>query len=296
MKNISIGYFADGNWGYETLKRIILEKKIKLNFVCLRYEKPDNKIIEYCKKNKIKFYIFKNINSKKNFRIIFDYKCDLIVSMSYDQIFGSLYQKFFPSRIINCHAGKLPFYRGRNFLNWVLINDEKEFGVTVHFVDERIDTGDIILQKTYPVTDDDTYETLLGKSYSACAEILYESLVQIAENSYKRTIQSAIHPTGFYCGKRVRGDEVINWNDTSRGVFNFIRAISKPGPIARTKNGDEEIAINRATYIEDVPSYKGSVGQILSKSEHGFLVKTKDSFIEILEVQGNLKIGDRLGI
>ena len=55
MKNISIGYFADGNWGYETLKRIILEKKIKLNFVCLRYEKPDNKIIEYCKKNKIKF-------------------------------------------------------------------------------------------------------------------------------------------------------------------------------------------------------------------------------------------------
>jgi methionyl-tRNA formyltransferase len=201
-----------------------------------------------------------------------------------------------PKGIINCHAGKLPFYRGRNVLNWVLINDEKEFGVTVHFVDEGIDTGDIILQKTFPVTDDDTYETLLSTSYSACADILYESLIRIAENNYKRTIQSAIHPIGFYCGKRVRGDEIINWNDTSRGVFNFIRAISKPGPIARTNNGDKEIAINRATYIENVPSYKGSVGQVLGKSEHGFLVKTKDSFIGILEVKGDLKIGDRLGI
>lgn len=41
MKSISIGYFADGKWGYETLKKIISEKKIKLNFVCLRYKKPD---------------------------------------------------------------------------------------------------------------------------------------------------------------------------------------------------------------------------------------------------------------
>ena len=58
-----------------------------------------------------------------------------------------------PLKTINCHAGKLPFYRGRNILNWVLINDEREFGITVHYVDEGIDTGDIILQRVFPITD-----------------------------------------------------------------------------------------------------------------------------------------------
>ena len=49
----------------------------------------------------------------------------------------------------------LPFYRGRNILNWVLINDESEFGITVHHVDEGIDTGDIIIQKAFPISEKD---------------------------------------------------------------------------------------------------------------------------------------------
>ena len=62
---------------------------------------------------------------------------------------------------INCHAGKLPDYRGRNILNWALINDEKEFGITVHFIDEGIDTGDIILQESFEIKDSDNYKSLL---------------------------------------------------------------------------------------------------------------------------------------
>ena len=78
-------------------------------------------------------------------------------------------------KTINCHAGKLPFYRGRDILNWVLINDEKEFGITVHYMDEGIDTGDIILQRTFPITDEDSYKTLLERSYDECANILYNT-------------------------------------------------------------------------------------------------------------------------
>jgi methionyl-tRNA formyltransferase len=65
--------------------------------------------------------------------------------MSFNQIFKSEIINLPRLKTINCHAGKLPFYRSRNILNWVLINDEKEFGITVHYVDEGIDTGDIIL-------------------------------------------------------------------------------------------------------------------------------------------------------
>ena len=62
---------------------------------------------------------------------------------------------------INCHAGKLPFYRGRNVLNWAIINGESEFGITVHFIDDGIDTGDIIKQKTYPISLNDDYKSIL---------------------------------------------------------------------------------------------------------------------------------------
>ncbi|MEA1052839.1 formyltransferase family protein [Lamprobacter modestohalophilus] len=69
---------------------------------------------------------------------------------------------------INCHAGKLPFYRGRNILNWALINDEEEFGITVHSVDTGVDTGDIIRQQCFPITDADDYSTLLERAYWLC--------------------------------------------------------------------------------------------------------------------------------
>ena len=58
----------------------------------------------------------------------------------------------------------LPFYRGRNPINWAIINGEKFYGVTIHFVDKNIDTGDIILQKKYRIFKNDTYKTILNKS------------------------------------------------------------------------------------------------------------------------------------
>ena len=140
MKNISIGYFADGKWGYETLKKIKSKKNIKIKFICLRHKKPDKQILNFCRKKNLKYYQFKNINSQKSFKTIYNYNCDLHVSMSYNQIFGKLYQKFFLNKIINCHAGNLPFYRGRNILNWALINGESKFGITIHFIDKGIDT------------------------------------------------------------------------------------------------------------------------------------------------------------
>ena len=101
--------------------------------------------------------------------------------MSFDQIFKSEIIYLSKHKIINCHAGKLPFYRGRNVLNWVLINDE-EFGITVHYVDEGIDTGDIILQKKFPISDQDNYKTLLEKSYRMCKYFIW-SILMIKNNN-----------------------------------------------------------------------------------------------------------------
>ena len=76
----------------------------------------------------------------------------------------------------------------------------KEFGITVHYVDEGIDTGDIILQK-FPISDQDNYKTYL-KIYIECANILYESILMIKNNNVIATKQKDIDAHGSYCIKK----------------------------------------------------------------------------------------------
>ena len=293
---MNIGYFADGPWGHRTFKKINADKNYNLKFVCVRYDSKDSTFVEYCKDNNIDYLKVKNINEKSFFEKLKKYECDLFVSMSFNQIFKSYLINLPPKKTINCHAGKLPFYRGRNILNWVLINDEPEFGITVHYMDEGIDTGDIILQKTFQITDKDNYSTLLETAYRECPRLLYKAINQIRENKVKIVKQKNIHPTGFYCSKRKKGDEFINWNQSSRTIFNFVRALSLPGPQARSYIGKSEIFINEVEFLEQALKYKDVPGVILQKNDNDFLVKTKDSFIKITDwkCDSSIKVGSRL--
>ena len=76
-------------------------------------------------RKKIKFLKVKNVNSSNFYKFLKNQDVDILVSMSFDQIFKKKIIELVKGNIINCHAGKLPFYRGRSVLNWVLINGEK---------------------------------------------------------------------------------------------------------------------------------------------------------------------------
>lgn len=290
MNKFKIGYFADGPWSHKAFEMLIHDEEIKISFIVPRTDTQDNTLKNFAEKYEIDYLHPVKVNSEEFIEKATLYNCDLFVSMSFNQIFTEQIINLPKFKTINCHAGKLPFYRGRNVLNWALINDEKEFGITVHFLDEGIDTGDIILQKIYPITDKDTYGTLLEIAYDECAKLLYEATKQIQKGSFKRVKQNSIHPVGFYCGRRAFGDEVINWNTSSREIFNFVRALSYPGPYATTYIENIVVKINQVRLIKDAPRYTNIPGQILSKTENGYLVKSKDSFIEILSIDTKAKI------
>ena len=297
-KPLKIGYFADGEWSYKAFDKLIGDGGVEIKFICVRYDTKDETLHSYCKEYNIPYLKHFDVNSDEFIEEVAKFNCDLFVSMSFDQIFKKKIINLPKYKIINCHAGKLPFYRGRNVLNWVLINDEKEFGITVHYVDEGIDTGDIILQRVYPIDDSDNYATLLEKAYVECANILYDVIVMFKKGSPKVQKQSRIAPVGLYCSQRKIGDEVLNWNQSSREIFNFVRAICKPGPMARATLNGKEMKINKVECIENAPIYKCIVGAILNKDEDGFFVKTKDSFVKIVEYEydGTFRVGDRFEI
>ena len=295
MNKIKIGYFADGPWSHLAFEKIIQDPEIDVKFIVPRNDTKDETLKNYSLKYNIDYLFPVKINSTEFLKEIKKYDCDLFVSLSFNQIFKSEIISIPEIGIINCHAGKLPFFRGRNILNWVLINDESEFGITVHFVDEGIDTGDIISQKVYPINDDDDYGTLLNRAFVGCADLLFETLQSFKDNSFTRTYQSKLHPVGFYCGGRGMGDEIIDWNQTSRELFNFIRAISEPGPLAHTFLNGSVIKLESSQMIHDAPSYKGTPGQVLMKTNNGLIVKTLDSFLEVFINNDDIKIrvGDK---
>ncbi|TLD96498.1 methionyl-tRNA formyltransferase [Helicobacter jaachi] len=270
MRRLKIGYFADGIWAHNAFRKIIESKRFEICFVTPRFDSTDNTLLELSRAHNIPCIKAKDINSSAFFSQITHFNCDIFVSMSFNQIFKEPLISTPRLKTINCHAGKLPFYRGRNILNWVLINDEKDFGITVHFVDSGIDSGDIILQRSFPISDSDDYSTLLHTAHTQCAQILYDALCLLQEDKATPIKQDSIHKVGFYCPARVSGDEWINWHKSSREIFNFIRALNAPDLGAKSlvinplrPQNTSTMRIFKAQMIESAPDYIATPGAIV---------------------------------
>ena len=297
MPKLKIGFFGDGPWAHGALERIAADTSIQVDFVCARHHSPDPILRQMAQNLGFPFFSDPDVNSPSFTKRMGDIQSHLFVSMSFNQIFRPFLFEMPRFKTINCHAGKLPFYRGRNILNWVLINDDKDFGITVHYIDAGIDTGDIVLQKTYEIDDQDDYATLLNRAYKECPSILYEAIKLIQNGESVPVSQADIHPVGFYCSRRVSGDEMIDWNSSSREIFNFVRAICCPGPQATTHLNGKLIKINKVELVQDAPIYKGKAGSIIGAISGCPLVKTSDSFVKLVDfiTETRLKTGDRLG-
>lgn len=302
-----IGYFADGPWSHRALEALTADGRFDVAFIVARHPSPDLVLCGFADRLKVPFLVDANVNAPSFIEKVRAFKVDLNISLSFNQILKKDIINVAPLGFINCHASLLPFYRGCNVLNWALINNEKQFGVTVMYVDEGIDTGDIILQKESPIGKDDDYGTLLVRAYELCATALYEALVLMHEGRHRRVAQSSIHPIGFYCGRRVVGDEFIDWNWPTQRIHNFVRAITKPGPCARTRFDTGEMAIIKTRTIDNAPDYISTVGEVVGRGEAGIVVKTGDNTLMVTRVatvdnDGNLvdertprfKIGTRL--
>ncbi len=178
-------------------------------------------------------------------------------------------------------------YRGRNVLNWVLINDEKEFGITVHYINDGIDTGDIILQETFPINDLDEYKTILEKAYEECPKLLPNSILKIKNDEVLSKPQNSLTDSFMYCSKRINGDQIINWNSSLRDIFNFIRALTDPGPFVIAYDQLKPIKIFKSVLLDNSPICKVIPGSVLEVNRDSINVKIKDSHLKILKWESN---------
>ena len=133
---------------------------------------------------------------------------------------------------IGFHSSLLPKYRGRTPVNWAIIAGEKETGITMFYLTEEADAGDIIAQKTFPIMLNDDCNTVYKKSAKAGAELIVEFLPKISKGVAPR-----LHnPSRSYPAypKRTPADGEIDFNRGAPDVYNFIRALTRPYPGAFT--------------------------------------------------------------
>jgi methionyl-tRNA formyltransferase len=305
---MKIGYFADGPWSHKSLDKLVAAGH-EIAFITPRFDRQDPFLKVFCEKNDIFWLVENNVNSDKYIDRVSKFNCDAFVSMSFNQIIKKKLISMPPKGFINCHAGALPFYRGRNPINWALINGDSRIGVTAHYIDEGIDTGDILLQDFISVDDDDNYATLLAKGFEQCAETLTAAVMLLQKDERVGRKQSEVHPVGFYCSRRIDGDEYIDWSKSSNDIFNLVRAITRPGPGAIALSRTHHLRIYGCKKITNAPNYIGTPGEIVGLSDGAWVVKTGDSTLLLTDIEDisnrnsninfpafKLRIGDRLGL
>lgn len=186
----------------------------------------------------------------------------------------------------NLHASLLPNYRGAAPINWVIMNGEKETGITTFFIDEKIDTGAIILQKKLDITSKDTAGTLHDKLMLAGADLVLKTVKLIQENKATPKVQQAKKDMVLKSAYKINKETCnIDWHRPAKEIHNHIRGLS-PYPAAWTTLVDKEESVNLKVFLSKIEYAKHSnrAGLILhDKTE--LKIAVKDGYILLLEIQ-----------
>jgi methionyl-tRNA formyltransferase len=179
---------------------------------------------------------------------------------------------------INLHASLLPRFRGAAPINWAIIKGEEVSGLTTFFLDDKVDTGNVILQKEIPIDINDTYGDVYYRMSDAGSDLLIETLELIKNGNFK--LQKQDNNLVSKAPKIFRKDCLINWNDTALNVHNFIRGLS-PVPAAYTMHNNKTYKILKSSLTQNTSVFPGK----LFVSGKSLFVSTSDFDIEILQLQ-----------
>lgn len=269
----------------------LLEKIYKENFEILVITQPDRPkgrglklspppVKEFALKYNLKFYTPENLKEKEFIEKIKEFSPDIGIVVAFGKIIPKELIEVPHLGFINVHPSLLPKYRGAAPINWAIIKGEKKTGISVQFISEKLDAGDIIYQKEVEIEEEDTAGTLTEKLQRLSAEILIEVIEMIKNNNYKRISQNEDLAT--YAPSLKKEDCRICWNKTSREIHNLIRGLSpSPGAFSYFKNKIIKIFKSKIVEIEK----EGKPAEIVGVSGEGILVKTGDFCILIKEVQ-----------
>ena len=239
MKAIVLAYHNIGCIGIESL----LKNGFEIAAVFTHIDDPNeniwfNSVAKLAASRDIPVFAPEDINHPIWIQRINELSPDIIFSFYYRNLIGPSILDITPAGCLNLHGSLLPRYRGKCPINWVLINGEKETGITLHYMTPRPDDGDIVCCKRIEISDEDTAKSLHEKTAVASSEMLDEILPLIKHGAAPRHPQDNAKAT-YFSGRNPEDGE-IDWDKTAYEVRNLIRAVTPPYPGAFSYAGDRK--------------------------------------------------------
>ncbi|MBO8171098.1 MAG: methionyl-tRNA formyltransferase [Bacillaceae bacterium] len=214
---------------------------------------------------------------------VLDLNPELIVTAAYGQIVPSKILAFPRFGCINVHASLLPKYRGGAPIHKAIIDGEKKTGITIMYMIDRLDAGDILSQRAVPIDDRDTVGSLHDRLSEIGAELLGETIPRLVNGEITPIPQDEAKATFAYNIKRE--DEQIDWEKPAIAIYNQVRGLN-PWPVAFTRWNGQVLKIWWAEVTPDGEKWDGhEPGTIVQVSEEGVVVATGQGAITLKELQ-----------
>ncbi|KEF38870.1 methionyl-tRNA formyltransferase [Schinkia azotoformans MEV2011] len=281
MKTVLIGSVGSS--------KVLLEEMIRMNFPITMVYSLDEKYSEnvsgyepihrVAEANQLPYRKFRKINDEDHVKEIQEINPDYIFVIGLSQLVKREIINAAKKGTIGFHPTSLPKFRGRAAMVWQVLLGVRETKCSLFFIDEGIDSGDIIGQEDYVIEDTDYAGDVILKCRQAFKQLIKRVLPQLLDGSIKPVKQNEEEAT--YLLKRTPEDGLINWTEPVERIQRLIRAVSKPYPGAFSKyDGKYKVIFWRAEYIEN-KQYIGFLGQIASIT---------DKYIDIVCIDGLLRI------
>lgn len=266
----------------------ILEGLIDNYEVCLVVSQPDKKVgrRQILTPTPIKkvamehnIPVFQPESIKNDYQVILDKNPDIIITCAYGQMIPQILLEYPKYKCINVHASLLPKLRGGAPIHKAIIDGYSKTGITIMYMDKAMDSGNIIEQEETVINDCDTLESLHDRLSLMGKDLLLKTLPSIFNETNKSISQNIVEVTYAYNIKRE--EEHIDFNKTSRDVFNLIRGLN-PTPGAYLLLNDEVMKVYSSRIGDNKYS---SVSKIENIYKDGIGISTSDGEIILTEVK-----------
>lgn len=245
--------------------------------------------------------IYNTINSPENIDLITGIQPDVIFVFGWSQLISKEILRIPELGCIGTHPALLPRNRGRHPLIWALVEGMDESGLTFFYMDEGVDSGDILWQKSFPISLEDDAMSLYEKTKVLASGAIQEFLPLLARGNAERRVQN--HNKASYWRKRNDEDGELNWSEHTMEIYNLIRGLARPYVGAHTYVGDQRLKVWRARLPKDIlPSSKQELkpGTVFNRAETELCVRTGDGHLMVLEHEleggGSIRANTILGV
>lgn len=210
------------------------------------------------------------------------WKPDLVVTAAFGQLLPKEMLELPPFRCINVHASLLPKYRGGAPIHKAIIDGEEKTGVTIMYMAEKLDAGDVLTQVSIPIGETDDVASMFEKLSVVGAQLLIDTLPLLAEGKLEPIAQDESQVT--YAPNIKREEEEIDWHKNGKDIYNHVRGLC-PFPVAYTKVNGEVLKVWSAKKTTDSYRHK-EPGTVYRLDQEGLGVISGDGTgILLTEIQ-----------